>query len=358
VFQANSDPFGRLAMNMFRTLVIAAALTTSLVYGAHSPLLAQDQKVIVTVNDQPITSFDIKQRMNLWKLLGIKPGGDNARKRALDDLIDDIAKVEEAKKFGFAATEKDIDTRLGDFAKGLKTDNNGLRGKLKAQGISIAAMRQYLAGQIAFGRLIRGKYKEDFTVSDADVKKRQAAYRAEIDGTIAGQIKKLEADPRRRPVTVYEILEINFPIAAPEGGITNELLQARAIEANQYVSRFKGCGSARAAASGIFDVKVGRKIEADASKIPKPLRQAMDKAGPGRGIGPLRSPAGLQVVAFCGIRKISPPKIQRPKDVQYPNEKQVRGLLEQEKFAAVQKKYSGQFRKGLLIEYRDPSFGP
>jgi peptidyl-prolyl cis-trans isomerase SurA len=341
-------------MIVFRILILAVSLSVTT---ALPVVAAQDQKVIVTVNDQPITSYDINQRMNLWKLLGINPGGDAPRKRALDDLIDDIAKVEEAKKFRINATEKDIDQRLGEVAKGLKTDEKGLSGKLKAQGITVAAMRQYLAGQIAFGRFIRGKYKEDFTVSDADVKKRQAAFRAEIDGTITDRIKKLEADPRRRPVTVYEILEINFPVAAPEGGVTPELLQSRAVEANQYMSRFKGCGNARAAASGIFDVKVGKRIKADASKLPKQLKQVMDKAGPGRAIGPLRSPSGLQVVALCGVSKISPPKIQRPKDIQYPTEKQVRGLLEQEKFASVQKKYAGQFRKGLLIEYRDPSYG-
>jgi peptidyl-prolyl cis-trans isomerase SurA len=344
-------------MKLARPILLALGMTCLFITAA--PVLAQDQKVIVTVNDQPITSFDIEQRINLWKLLGIrsKPG-ENSRKRALDEVIDDIAKVEEAKKYKAEATEKEIDLRLAEVSKGLKTDDKGLRGKLKAQGISLAAMRQYLAGQIAFGRLLRGKYKVDIKVSDAEVKKKQAGFRAEIDGKINAQIAKIESDPRRRAITVYELLEINFPISAPEGGITNELLQARALEANQFLSRFKGCGGVRSAASGIFDVKVGKKIEADGSKIPKPMKAALDKVGVSRAIGPMRSQNGMQVVALCNIRKITPPKVQRPKDVNYPTEQQVRGYLEQEKFADIQRKYSGEFRKGLLIEYRDPSYGP
>jgi peptidyl-prolyl cis-trans isomerase SurA len=346
-------------MNIARSFLLSACLSVGLIAGVAPLVLAQDQKVIVTVNDQPITSYDVRQRINLWKLLGIKAENSaSERKRALDELIDDIAKVEEAKKYRFEPTEKDIDERLGSVAQGLKTDDKGLRGKLKAQGISIAAMRQYLAAQIAFARLIRGKIKVDVSVSDADVKKRQAAYRAEIDGKIAAQIAKIEGDPRRRPVTVYELLEINFPIAAPEGGITPELFQSRAIEANQFISRFKGCGSARAAASGIFDVKIGKRIQADGSKMPPKMREAMDKVGAGKGIGPLRSPTGLQVVALCGVKKITPPKVKRPENIKYPTESQVRGQLEQEKFASVQKKYAGEFRKGLLIEFRDPSYGP
>ena len=73
------------------------------------------------------------------------------------------------KNSGFAPTEKEIDTRLAEVAKGLKTDDKGLRGKLKAQGISVAAMRQYLAAQIAFGRLFRGKYKVDLDARHAEV---------------------------------------------------------------------------------------------------------------------------------------------------------------------------------------------
>ncbi len=53
--------------------------------------LAQDQKVLVTVNDSPITSFDVEQRINLWKLLG-QPRRNGARKRALNELIDDYWK--------------------------------------------------------------------------------------------------------------------------------------------------------------------------------------------------------------------------------------------------------------------------
>jgi peptidyl-prolyl cis-trans isomerase SurA len=319
---------------------------------------AQDQKVIVTVNDKPVTSYDIQQRINIWKLLGDPTAGkDGARKRALNDLIDDYAKIETARKSGFAPSDKEVDERITDLAKGLKTDEKGMQAKLKAQRISVLAMRHYLAGQMSFGRLVRGKYKENFSVTDAEINKKLASYRSEVNNRINAQIAKIEADPRRRPITVYELLEVRFPIVGDGGTITNELFQSRAIEVNQYLGRFKGCGSARSAASGIFNVKVGKKIEADASKLPKQMKQALDKTGVGRGVGPMRSPDGLQVLALCGVRKIVPEKIKRP-NVELPSQQQVRGLLEQEKFAAAAKKYQGTFRKNVLIEFRDPAFGP
>jgi peptidyl-prolyl cis-trans isomerase SurA len=314
---------------------------------AIAPVLAQDQKVLATVNDVPLTSFDVQQRINLLKLLGDRSAGDS-RKKVLNDLIDDRAKIEEARKFKADASDKEIDARLIEVAKGMNTDAKGLKARLKAADITLDSMRQYLAAQIAFGRIIRGKYNVSVNATPAEVDKRLAGYKAEIDG----KVRKFMSDPRMQPITVYQLQEINFPIDAGEGGLTNELLQSRAIEVNQYLSRFKGCKSARAAASGIFNVKVGKVVEADGRKLPKPLKAALDKSKPGRGIGPMRAGSGLQVLAFCGVRKLVPPK----PEVSYPTRQQAEAAVVNEKYAKVVAKYSTQFRKGLFIEYRDPSY--
>jgi peptidyl-prolyl cis-trans isomerase SurA len=180
-----------------------------------------------------------------------------------------------------------------------------------------------------------------------EVDRKLNGYKAEINGKLA----KVMADPRMRPITVYQLQEINFPI---DGTITNELLQSRAIEANAYLSKFRGCKSARAAAAGIFNVKVGKIVEADGARLPKPLKNALDKTKVGRAIGPSRTANGMQVLAFCGVRKISPPK----PNVSYPTRQQAEAAVLNEKYERVVTKYSSQFRKDLLIEYRDPAYGP
>jgi peptidyl-prolyl cis-trans isomerase SurA len=328
-------------------IVLSAALTMSVLSFSH--VSAQDQKVLVTVNDTPITSYDVDQRINLWKLLGISRG-EGARKRALNELIDDIAKINEAKKLRLDPTEKEIDVRLAEVATGLKTNPEGLKAKLKAQGITVAAMRTYFTAQIAFGRILKGKYNVSVKATPEEIDRKLNGYKSEINGKLA----KVMADPRMRPITVYQVQEINFPIDGGESGMTNELIQSRAIEANAYLSKFRGCKSARAAAAGIFNVKVGKMVEADGARLPKPLKAALDKTKVGRAIGPSRTPDGLQVLAFCGVRKIVPPKPQ----VTYPTRQQAENAVLNEKYERVVSKYSSQFRKDLLIEYRDPSYGP
>jgi peptidyl-prolyl cis-trans isomerase SurA len=320
-----------------------------------APAHAQEAQVLVTINDLPITTYDVSQRISLWKLVGGKPSSGDLKKQALNELIDDIAEIEEAKRRGIAATEDEIDKRMEGISQSLKTDTAGLKAKLKSQGIAVAAMRQYIAAQFAFHRLVRAEGDQTLKVSDADIKKRTAKYKAEIDANINKQIAKIEADPRRRPITVYQILDVSFPIVAAGGEITPQLVQSRAMEVGQFMARFKGCKSAKEAASGIFDVKIGKTFEADATKLPKELKAAFDSVKVGAALGPIRGEKALQVLGFCGVRTVTPPKIERPADIKYPTADQVRSNIEQERFAAVQDKYRGAWRKKLVIEYRDPS---
>jgi len=303
---------------------------------------AQENAVIATVNDHPVTSFDIDQRIKLLGILGQSNGFD--RKKIGNALIDDVVKIDEARRYKIDPTEKDVDERLGGMAKGLKTDMAGLEGKLGKQGLTLNTMRQYIAAQMSFSRLLTAKYREKIAVDPAEVDKKLAEVKADINGKVA----KIMAYPRRQPIQVYSILQIDFPV---EGG-DPQLFQSRAIEVGQYIQKFKGCGSARAAASGIFNVKVGKPLEADARKLPPALKAALQAQGIGHAIGPVRGPKGVQAIAWCGQRMITPPKINAP----LPTRQQIETLALNDKYDKVEQKYLAIMRKGAVIEYKDQSF--
>ncbi len=323
--------------SIIAALGVVLGICTSVV-GAH----AVEQKLLAIVNDQPITSHDIDQQLQLNKLLG-SPATD--RKQALNDIINQVVKIEEAKRYQMQPSDKDLETRLNDVAKGLKTNAEGLEGKLNAQGISIGSMRQYLAAQMSFARLLRFKYKDQVNVTDADVDRKLAEVKSDLNGRVAKAMAGVKA------IRVISLIEVNFPVETVETGM-EQLLQSRAAEANQFLGRFKGCKSARSAAAGIFNVKISKTIEADFNKLPKPMQAVLNKQGPNSAIGPMRSKNGIQVIGYCGQRTITP---QRP-NVQMPTRAQLEQVLLNEKFGAVESKYVAQMRKNAIIEYRDPSY--
>jgi peptidyl-prolyl cis-trans isomerase SurA len=322
---------------------ILCALLVFICVGFNGAVQAQESVVIATVNDQPITSFDVEQRIRLLKSLG-QPASVLGRKKVANDLINDIVKMTEAKQYRMDATNDDVDSRLKSVAASMKTDLTGLPKKMKQQGIGMATLRQYIAAQMAFGRLLNTRFKEKVVADPNAVDRKLAEVKADINGKLA----KIMADPRMQPVSVYSLLEINFPV----DGNDPQLLQSRAIEASQYLSKFRSCSNARGPASGIFNVRVGKKIEADARKLPPQLKNLFDSKCPGHAYGPMRGAGGIQVMAFCSVRKIVPPK----PSVQYPTRQQIENAVLNDRYGQVEEKYVAIMRKNSVIEYKDQSY--
>jgi peptidyl-prolyl cis-trans isomerase SurA len=310
-------------------VLFAAALVASTLTSATSAttVRAEGQGVLVTVNDVPITSFDVEQRVGLNAILGRGKGSpEDQRKRALQNLIDDQVKLAEAKKFNATPDSKMVDAQIDKMAKG---DAKGLGEKLKAKGASMSALRTLVTAQISFNRLINAMYKVKVEVDEAEVDKKY---------------NEFVNDPRLQPITVYEIMEIEMPVENTGDAMQQQLLVARAADAAQFRARFKGCGSARQAASGIYNVQISKRIQADGRRLPKPLKSALDKAGPGSVIGPARSDRGVQMIAFCDKKNVSPEK---------PTRQQVETMLTNRKYDVYEERYMRELRRNAFIEYKD-----
>lgn len=305
---------------------------------------AQSQGLVVVANDLPITEFDITQRINLLGILGSRAPEKASRKAILQDLIDDVVKLSEAKRLKTDVSDSEVTSQIDRIAKNMGMDRAGLLERLKKKGVGTDFFRRYIAAQIGFNRIIAMQHREDVKISPADIDRKMA----EIESTANSKIGKIMADPRMKPVTVYSLMQIDLPVENSDPG----LLQARAIEAEQVLRQFKGCGSARAAASGVFNVKIGKQVDADAAKLPPPLKSALDKVGTGHAIGPVQGKNSIQLVALCSVRKITPPK---PK-FEMPTRQQVETALINEKYAGFEEDYLKEARKRVYVEYRDASY--
>jgi len=329
-------------MRWLRLLLAATAAALIAIAPAASPARAAD--IVAIVNDQPITDLDLTQRIAMLEVMDDIPRGGIDKKKALRQLIDQAVKIQEAKRYNMLPSDTELKDRIKRLAQSMKLSVEQLYSKLEARGVSKQNFIDYVKAGMGFNRIIQGKYQQDIKVSDAEVD----AKMAEFQSKISQEQSKIMNDPRMKPVTVYSLMEINLPVEGDDA----MLLQSRAIEASQVLQRLKSCSGLKAASEGIFDVKKGKTFEADANKIPPQMRAALDKVGVGRAIGPMRGKGGIQLIAFCGVRKLTPPK----PNFEAPTRQQVERAALNEKYDELEEQYLSTVRDKIYVEYRDPSY--
>ncbi|MCX7348278.1 MAG: SurA N-terminal domain-containing protein [Alphaproteobacteria bacterium] len=330
-------------MTLFRILPAAVlAMVLACAPAAH----AQSPSLVAIVNDQPITELDLTQRIALLEVMDDVPRGGIDKKRALLQLIDQVVKIQEARRFNMIPSDAELNDRIKRLAEGMKLTSDALYAKLGAKGISKATFRDYVKAGMAFTRIIQGKYQQQVKATDAEVD----AKMAEIKANIGQEQAKIMSDPRMKPINVYTLMEIHLPVE----GNDPMLLQSRAIEAAQVVQRLKSCNGLKAASEGIFDVRKGKTFEADGARLPPQLKAALDKGGIGRAIGPMRGKDGIQLIALCGVRKLTPPK----PNFTMPTRDQVERAVLNEKYDKLEEQYLATARDKVYVEYRNPSYAP
>ncbi len=74
--------------------------------------------------------------------------------------------------------------------------------------------------------------------------------------------------------------------------------------------------------------------------------------GKGRAIGPMRGKNGIQLVALCGVRTITPPK----PDFNMPSREQVERLVINDKYDKIEEDYLKIARENVYVEYRNANY--
>lgn len=322
-------------MKKLAKFFLAVFLTTGIASGTGVPtaLAASDgQRVVVTVNDQPITNYDVQQRMRLNEALNMARGGaEQKRKDALQDLIDDVLKRSEAKKNQVEPTDKQVDEAMNRLATNMNSSAESLAKTLQSKGISVNTLKNHIKASISFNWIMSRKLNIKVEVDKAEVDRRYAS---------------IMSDPRLKPVEVYELVEVELPVESSAGAMMDQLMYARAVEAQQIMQKYKGCGSLRSAASGIFNVKIGQPVQAEGSRLPADMKAALSKAGTTKLLGPMRGKSGVQLIAFCGRKSISPPK---------PSREVVEEMVKNEKYRLQTERIMRDLRRSAFIDYKSAS---
>lgn len=300
--------------------VALAALAILLAPAPLSP--ARAQNAVVVVNGDPITNFDIEQRMKLSALSG---GGKAAsRQEVLEELINDRVKIKEGKKFSIDMSTGDLETQYATMAARMRLSPDQLNKVLEQHGIRPETLKARLKADFVWSQLVRGRYGQSLIVGEKDI-----ASAIQVKGDGKEQTGSYEY--KMRPVVLFV-----------SKGAAQSAIELRKKEAETLRARVQSCDQAEGIFRAMRDAVIRDSISKTSADLPPALRELLDKTPVGQMTPPEITRQGIEMVALCS----------RAPSSETPEKREAREKLFAQKYEAQAKKYLNEVRRASMIEYR------
>ena len=307
----------KLVISGAAPLRLAAALSLAVMAGLPFQAPAQAQAVLALVNTRPVTNFDVEQRIRLSAALERRRLD---RKSALEELINDQAKLLEARRVGYRVTEEGVEAEFSKLAKNNRQDERTFGDNLKRAGIEPSALKDKIRADLAWSALIRDQQRRAGQVSNT-----------EIESAVNEKRKKDGL------ITEYSLRQVIF-IVPPGASPASRIAAANAARA-----KFTSCETGFDELRQLPDVAVRPAIFRSSEDIGKALRDLLDKTPVDRMTPASASSEGVEIVAVCG---------KSTRESTTTTRSAVAAELTEKKINDNAKTYLKEIRSRLEIKYR------
>ncbi|EJF85670.1 peptidylprolyl isomerase [Candidatus Bartonella washoeensis] len=274
-----------------RALFCVAALSISSLLANELliPSVFAQTAIVVTVNGNPITNYDIQKRVAFLKLQQ-KQG--NLFAQARNELIDEALKNSEIKHRNIEVNDNEVENAFVNFATQNNMTIDQLNQILTENDITVQHFKDYIRGQIGWGRLVNARYQAETGM----ITEQEAVRRILKNGGIKPSTNE------------YTLQRIIFVIPAHR---RSEIFERRQREANNFRARFQGCNNAQSQAKGILDVTIrhlGKFLE---PQLPRDWEQAIRATPVGKMTQFQETSDGIEALAVCKIKRVSDDYVAR-----------------------------------------------
>lgn len=279
--------------------------------------------IVVVVNGQPITSYDIQRRIKFRQLRRLKANSDEATK----ELIDQEIRLQEAVRRGTRASDGEVDKAFANFAASNKSTPSKIASDLDRLGVGAKHFKEFIRNQISWNRTVGSKLRSET--------------REQSQGDALFKIRK--SGSQKPTTTEYTLQQIIFVIPDAK---RKELLKSRKVEAIAFAQRFTGCNDSFEMAKGLRDVAVkdlGRML---LPEIPQGWAEDVQKSEVGKAVGPRETDYGIELLAICNAKQVDDDRA-----AQVVSQSNSFELLE-EKGNAVSDELLNELRKSAVIVYK------
>jgi peptidyl-prolyl cis-trans isomerase SurA len=343
------------------------------------PVKARAQNIVVLVNDEPITSFDVAQRTRWQALTGGNFGermkslltgdainqrfrqmlvaanphsqaeaqqaaerikkeliedakrrvlseGGGVRKAAIDALIEDKIKLQAAKKLEIKITDKEVEenlqARAGAEGKEKKAKLEEFYQRFEKDGINRKTIQEVIRAQLAWRDAVRRVYGPRIQSMMATI----------VDTTPSPSQSDLQFDVRVLRLAVRDTND-------------QKLLGERMLEAENLKNKFTSCAQLPKEATLVADATVKTVEKVKLTYFPKDVQPLIEKATEGQMTPPVLVGNTVESYAVCRKGVAAKPNAQEPA-AQKPDARQ----QEYERFS---RSYLQELKQKAAIDYRE-----
>ncbi len=406
--------------------------------GAPAPAVTPlAEGVAAIVNDQIISTYDLRQRMRLLMVTsGVQPTQQalqQIQQEALRSLIDEhleiqeIRREEKEQKFKIIADDNDVKREIDRIASGNRMTGDQLLKALASAGVGPDTMKEQIRAQVSWARWIQGRYggsrlkvsqdqingvlrqlqveaaKPQFQVSEifldasrvggqnvaqdganqlitqlqqgapfAAVARQFSSAATAANGGDAGWLAESQLQSEvRTAVEAMRPGQLSQPIPVRDGvyivylrdkrsGAGSDMVTlkqaavslpstapADQVEAAQKKllalrDKIQGCADIDAKAGAVDGVLAGDLGEADVKDLAPAFRDAIQGLQPNQVSQPIRTDAGLHLIAVCA---------RRQGGVDLPSREEVESRLEDQQLSLVSRRYLRDLKNSATIEF-------
>jgi peptidyl-prolyl cis-trans isomerase SurA len=244
-----------------------------------------------------------------------------ARKNALDELIEERLKLQEAKRLNVVAGNEDVDRIIKGMAERNKMTPEQFAEHVGKMGANISAMRERIKASLSWSDVIRRRFGHQIAVATRDIDRFVATAEGQDDVELR----------------VHRIL-----LAVP-ANIDQKRIAQRLSEAERLRAKFEGCKSSDALAKSFAGARFDDLGDRRPASIPEPTRSLLLGARDDEMLPPTIGEGGVELWAVCGRKVV---KAEEQKRQTAENE------LRQKEFEILSKKHLKDLRQDAHIEYR------
>jgi peptidyl-prolyl cis-trans isomerase SurA len=286
-----------------------------------APSRALAQHVVLVVNGEVITDYDIEQRTKFNTLASHK---SPPRQEVIEELIDDKLKAQIARRYKIDLTDKDVDGQYGEMARRMHLSADQLTQTLAQSGIESKTLKAKILSDLSWQYIIRGKFQSSLQVSEKSV---------------LTEVQSQKKGDKGEPDVGYDYTLRPILFLVPQGNAA--LLETHRKDADALRARFASCDSGLPMARVMRDVIIREPITKNSSDLVPALREILNKTELGHLTPPETTQQGVELFALCDKKETT---------TETPEKRAAREKIFGEQFQAKSKSYLRELRRQAMIE--------